>query len=87
MTEGQYKSSIFGRKEENGDQEVMLIVRLLRQIIKDLLADPRIGPRFKNCQFLSFEMHERNGVSIFGVENGGVWCEKTNAMKTNAVTS
>jgi hypothetical protein len=37
-------------KEEDGDQEVMLIVRLLRQIIEDLLADPRIGPRFKNCQ-------------------------------------
>ncbi len=50
----------------------MLIVRLLRQIIKDLLADPRIGPRFKNCQELSFEMHERNGVSIFGVDNSGV---------------
>jgi hypothetical protein len=28
-------------KEEDGEQEVMLIVRLLRQIIEDLLADPR----------------------------------------------
>ena len=51
----------------------MLIVRLLRQIIGDLLADPR----FKNGQYLSFEMHERNCVTIFGADNGGVWCEKT----------
>ena len=44
--------------EEDGKQEVMLIVRLLRQIIEDLLADPR----FKDCQYLSFEMLERDGV-------------------------
>jgi hypothetical protein len=36
---------------------------------------------------LPFEMHKRNGVSIFGVDNGGVWCEKTNAIKTRAVTN
>lgn len=49
-------------KQEDGDQEVKLFVRLLRQIIEDLLAIPR----FKDCQYLSFEMHERNGVRIFG---------------------
>ena len=38
--------------------QLMLIVRALRQIIEDLLADPR----FKGCQFLSFERQERNGV-------------------------
>jgi hypothetical protein len=56
-------------KEEDGEQEVKLIVRLLRQIIEDLLADPR----FKDCQYVSFEMHERGGVRIFGAANGGVW--------------
>ena len=55
--------------EEDGEQEVILIVRLLRQIIEDLLADPR----FKICQYVSFEMQERNGVRIFGAANGGVW--------------
>ena len=55
--------------KEDGEQEVMLIVRLLRQIIEDLLADPR----FKDCQYLSFEMLERDGVRIFGAANGGVW--------------
>ena len=58
-------------KEEDGEQELVLIInlRLLRQIIEDLLADPR----FKGCQFLSFERQERNGVRIFGATNGGVW--------------
>jgi len=56
-------------KEGDGEQEVMLIVRLLRQIIEDLLADPR----FKDCQYLSFEMLERDGVRVFGAANGGVW--------------
>ena len=56
-------------KEEDGEQELVLIIRLLRQIIEDLLADPR----FKGCQFLSFEIQERNGVRIFGAANGGVW--------------
>jgi predicted component of type VI protein secretion system len=56
-------------KEEDGEQELKLIVRLLRQIIEDLLADPR----FKDCQYVSFEIHERDGVRIFGAANGGVW--------------
>ena len=59
-------------KEEDGEQEVMqlmLIVRALRQIIEDLLADPR----FKDCQNFSFEMQKRNGVHIFGATNGGIW--------------
>ncbi len=47
----------------------MLIMMLLRQIIEDLLADRVPG----NCQYLSFEMHERNGVRIFGAADGGVW--------------
>jgi len=55
--------------EEDGEQEVMLIVRLLRQIIEDLLADPR----FKDCQYLSFEMLELDGVRVFGAANSGVW--------------
>jgi hypothetical protein len=44
-------------------------VRLLRQIIENLLADPR----FKECQYVSFEMQKKDGVSIFGAANGGVW--------------
>ena len=49
----------------------MLIIRLLRQMTEDLLADPR----FKGCQFLSFERQERNGVRIFGAANGVVWLQ------------
>ena len=53
------------------EQKVMLIVRLLRQIIEDLFADPR----FKDCQYLSFEMQEHNGVRIFGAVNSGLWLQ------------
>ena len=49
--------------EEDGEVEVMLIVMLLRQMIEDLLADPR----FKDCQYLSFEIQERNEIRIFMV--------------------
>ena len=49
--------------------QLMLIVRALRQIIEDLLADPR----FKDCQNFSFEMQKRNGVHIFDATNGGIW--------------
>ena len=53
--------------EEDGEQEFILIQ--LRQIIEGLLADPR----FKHCQYLSFEMQDHNGVRIIGAANGGVW--------------
>ena len=56
-------------KEDDGEQEIKLIVRLLRRIIEDLLADPR----FKDCQYVSFELLEKDGVRIFGNANGGVW--------------
>ena len=50
-------------KDEDGEQEVILIVRLLKQIIEDLLADRS----FKDCQYLLFEMQECNGVAYLAL--------------------
>ncbi len=58
--------SLEGRGWRPGNPAFLML--LLRRIIKDLLADPR----FKNCQYLSFQMHERPGVRIFGAANACV---------------
>ena len=66
--EAQFKGLIFGRKKME-NKNIFSIVRLLRQKIEDLLADPR----FKNCQYLLFKMYEHNGISIIRAANGGIW--------------
>ena len=47
-------------KEEDGEQELVLIIRLLRQIIEDLLADPRFNSscrsRDKNATVFAWSM-------------------------------
>ena len=51
------------------DSEVKVYLRLLRQIIADLLG--HLG--YRVLQYLHFEYRELHGERIFGPANGGIW--------------
>ena len=62
-------------RESDGvqDSEVKVYLKLLRQIIADLLR--HLG--YRDLQYLHFEYRECNGERIFGPANGGLWWQIT----------
>ena len=62
-------------RESDGvqDSEVKVYLRLLRQIIADLLR--HLG--YRDLQYLHFEYREMHGERIFGPANGGIWWQIT----------
>ena len=55
-------------RASDGRQESTLYLRNLTVIVEDLVADVR----FNGCQYLSFELLERNSERAFGPANSGV---------------
>ena len=58
-------------RESDGvqDSEVKVYLRLLRQMIADLLR--HLG--YRDLKYLHFEYREMHGERIFGPANGGIW--------------
>ena len=56
-------------RASDGRPELTLYLRNLTVIVEDLVADVR----FNGCQYLSFELLERNSERAFGPANSGVW--------------
>ena len=56
-------------RASDGRPELTLYLWNLTVIVEDLVADVR----FNGCQYLSFELLERNSERAFGPANSGVW--------------
>ncbi len=57
----------------DGEQEVKVYLRSLREIVEDLLQ--HLG--YRDLQYLHIEYREVNGKRMFGSANGGIWWQIT----------